>query len=285
MLKRAAHEVSGSRAGAKSRRGFTLVELIVVISIIGLLVAVLLPAVQSARESARRTVCGNNLRQIGVGLLADHNAQQSFPIGALDRNVRDIAWNVFLLPFIEERNAWQSFNVNLAFSDPANLPSTSQTVPTFLCPSTCRFAASRIGAMTGTPTTSQSKWMACTDYAGMCGWSSDGSESVNGVLNFEAPVSISQITGGTSHVIAVVEDSGRNWSEDGQWANGRSILDQTGPINVTQWNEAWSDHPGGAMVLLCDGSVHFAADTISNTALSALCIRDAGGDVRALGGQ
>lgn len=262
---------------ARSRsRAFTLVELLAAIAILGLLMALLLPAMQSSREAARRAVCGNNLRQMGLGLLAHHNAQQHFPVGSLDHTVRRLAWNVFLLPFIEERSAWQAFNTNLAFSAAANLPAASQIVPSFICPSTSRLAAYRSGAMT--------VGMACTDYGGMFGWQGTGYPFMNGVMIWDTPVAIPQISGGTSHVIIVAEDSGRDWTMDGQWANGSSIFDQSGPIDVVQFNEIWSDHPGGAQVLLCDGSVHFASELMSTSLLAPLCNRS-GGDPSALIGQ
>jgi prepilin-type processing-associated H-X9-DG protein len=70
---------------------------------------------------------------------------------------------------------------------------------------------------------------------------------------------------------------------DGQWANGQNIFDTTGPINNQQFNEIWSDHPGGAQVVLCDGSVHFASERISGLVLAPLCNRS-GGDAAALSG-
>jgi prepilin-type N-terminal cleavage/methylation domain-containing protein/prepilin-type processing-associated H-X9-DG protein len=278
------------RASDGSPRGFTLVELLVVISIIGVLLALFLPAIQATRETARRTVCANNLRQIGIGMLAHHNAQQHFPVGLSDRVTaanpagRQLAWSIFLLPFIEERSAWRLFNLNLSYSNAANLPSTTQIVPTYLCPSAARLGANRIGGLTGTPTQPRANWLGCTDYGGMFGWTGAGYSFMNGVMIWEQPTAISQITGGTSHVILVAEDSGRDYTTYGQWANGMNIFDQTGPINVQQWSEMWSDHPGGAQVVLCDGSVHFAADTISTTVLAPLCTRD-GGNTNALVGQ
>jgi len=267
---------------------FTLVELLVVITVIGALLALLLPAVQAAREAANRTACANNLRQIGLGMLVHHNAQQHFPPGITDHvtatnpNGRQLAWSIFLLPYIEEPSAWQAFNLNLSFADPTNLPSTTQIVPTYLCPSTSRFGANRIGAITGLATQPHSNWMACIDYGGMYGWNCVGIG--NGVEIWDQPIAISQIPGGASHVILVAEDSGRDYTMDGQWANGLNIFNQSGPINVEQWNEMWSDHPGGAQVVLCDASVHFAAESISVTALAALCTR-AGGDPTAFVGQ
>ena len=84
--------------------GFTLVELLVVIAIIGILVALLLPAIQAAREAARRTQCNNNLKQIGVALHNYHDTNKVFPAGYINRNPTgdpDWGWAVFIMPFME----------------------------------------------------------------------------------------------------------------------------------------------------------------------------------------
>ena len=103
-------------------RGFTLVELLVVIAIIGILVALLLPAIQAAREAARRTQCTNNLKQINLGLNNYHDTFRIFPPGAWNYANRGngLAWTVFILPFLEQqtvyeefefgRNSWNNFN-------------------------------------------------------------------------------------------------------------------------------------------------------------------------------
>jgi prepilin-type N-terminal cleavage/methylation domain-containing protein len=85
------------------RRGFTLVELLVVIAIIGILVALLLPAIQAAREAARRTQCANNLKQLGVAIHNFHGVNNNFPVGAHDDDNDAYAWGAYLLPYLEQQ--------------------------------------------------------------------------------------------------------------------------------------------------------------------------------------
>lgn len=94
-------------------RGFTLVELLVVIAIIGILVALLLPAIQAAREAARRTQCNNNLKNIGLGLQNYHDTYKTFPMGAMHSGIRGTSttyigpsWQFGILPFMEQRNIY-----------------------------------------------------------------------------------------------------------------------------------------------------------------------------------
>lgn len=88
------------------RRGFTLVELLVVIAIIGILVALLLPAIQAAREAARRTQCVNNLKQIGVALHNFHDTYKRFPVGMTDDDGNNVSFRAYLLPFTEQSTLW-----------------------------------------------------------------------------------------------------------------------------------------------------------------------------------
>jgi len=137
------------RATAAARPGFTLVELLVVIAIIGILVGLLLPAVQSAREAARRSTCSNNLKQIGLGLLSHESSKKAFPAGysmsMLDNSDTQQSWGwaVFILPFTENQQLFDSlqptkrkltdlYKTGAAAADQALLQTS---IPTYRCPS------------------------------------------------------------------------------------------------------------------------------------------------------
>lgn len=108
----------------RSRRAFTLVELLVVIAIIGVLVALLLPAVQAARESARRTQCSNNLKQIGLGMLNFEVSKKTYPPGEYKPigvpTSAGLAWCTWFLPYIEEPNVHAQMNFKMDLRKPPN---------------------------------------------------------------------------------------------------------------------------------------------------------------------
>jgi prepilin-type N-terminal cleavage/methylation domain-containing protein len=137
------------------RQAFTLVELLVVIAIIGVLIALLLPAVQFARESARRASCSNNLRQIGAALHLHHDNMRHLPPGAVDHltvqtdahkryNIPNMdaqgrpvehGWAIFILAFMEEEPLRNKYNLQFDWRAPENKPATETIIPTFICPS------------------------------------------------------------------------------------------------------------------------------------------------------
>ena len=122
-----------------ARSGFTLVELLVVIAIIALLVGLLLPAVGSSREAARRTECKNNLKQIGLGVLSYHAANNQFPPGGSmgKRNgIPGLSWNVFILPHLEQQNVYELVNPTSTTTAPRSV--RLMDMPVFFCPSTGR---------------------------------------------------------------------------------------------------------------------------------------------------
>ncbi len=122
-----------------SRPAFTLVELLVVISIIGILMSLLLPAIQRARSAAERTQCGNSLKQLGFAALNFAASQNSLPSSTRPAGITTkprIAGLTLLLPFIDQQGKYNAYDQTKNWSDPANVPVTSQKIATFLCPST-----------------------------------------------------------------------------------------------------------------------------------------------------
>jgi prepilin-type N-terminal cleavage/methylation domain-containing protein len=131
------HTVHVLRFFRRQQRGFTLVELLVVIAIIATLIGLLLPAVQSAREAARRSACSNNLKQIGLGGLTYASARNNqLPPGSPQKSTGSVPYHglfSYLLPFIEQKPIWDSLNLD---QNPA-LETTARyaVIPAYLCPS------------------------------------------------------------------------------------------------------------------------------------------------------
>ena len=140
---------SAKHFSRKASSGFTLVELLVVIAIIGILIAMLLPAVQAVREAARRTECMNQVRQLPLAALNFESAQMRLPAGVEhisfqgavnirrnnDPDSRGWGWRAKILPFMEQGNVADGLNFSLNVSDPVNVPFLAIAPPTFTCPS------------------------------------------------------------------------------------------------------------------------------------------------------
>lgn len=130
----------GRQPISPTRRGLTLVELLAVIAIIGLLVAMLLPAVQSARESSRRMQCGNNVRQIALAAVSHESSAGRLPPGIIDLPLMGTGWpghTVFahLLSRIDQTASFQQYRFDCRNLDPINDPATSVVMPVYQCPS------------------------------------------------------------------------------------------------------------------------------------------------------
>jgi prepilin-type N-terminal cleavage/methylation domain-containing protein/prepilin-type processing-associated H-X9-DG protein len=163
----------------RGRAAFTLVELLVVIAIIGILVALLLPAVQAAREAARRAQCVNNLKQIGLATINYHDTKKTLP----PARYRDkhIAWFAFIMPFFEASNEYDLWNFDKWYTDPVNKRARTTYVPMYFCPS--RRGGGQEGLMAPATVASIYNAQGSTgDYAGNYG------RSISGPLTSPDPV-------------------------------------------------------------------------------------------------
>jgi prepilin-type N-terminal cleavage/methylation domain-containing protein/prepilin-type processing-associated H-X9-DG protein len=288
------------RARDRDRRGMTLIELLVVIAIIGVLMALLLPAIQAARESARRMQCQSNLRQIGVGLAHCADSAGVFPIGCMGgpnylHDSRILSWNVQMLPQLEQQPIYDRFDLSASATPAVNRAIAATVIPQFICPSV---PETQFVSQTGLW-----KGAAFTDYGGTYGVEGVGHdveqsngdptfdpltshelqtlrEDSLGVMLYDVGVSAKQITDGLSKTTSVAESTYRRRDGYAEWANGHNIFsqNQSTPINgVGLYNEIGSAHPGGASILFCDSHVEFVEESADQTVLLAK-ITKAGGE-------
>ena len=222
----------------KKSRGFTLVELLVVIAIIGVLVALTLPAVQAAREAARRTVCQNNLRQLALSVHEYHDAYGKVPLlyngwqnpqsGVLF-GLQSHSWRSVLLPFLEQQNLHYRLDFAVYATNVRNQPAVSAVVPAFSCPATPTGSQSgrvAAGLWTGEDVLDQSLQAATTDYNASEGIArpnegvASGTECISGGWGEAIPASVASqvpdvreirfkdITDGLANTAILVERAG-----------------------------------------------------------------------------
>ena len=254
-----------------NRNAFTLVELLVVIAIVGILIGMLLPAVQQVREAARSIQCSNHLRQIGIALQNYHSSHENFPAGVTgwrpffngDQSKRNLAWSVFILPQLEQDNIYQMLDINQAFDSVRNEEAGSRSISVFECPS-------------ANQTVSQTNKLGVTHYGGIYGERINSrNDPPKGCMIFDRPISIRDITDGTSNTLIVAEDS---QFSDGQWINGRNVFDQAFAINDAPnfENDIRSNHSGGANGVFADGHVQFLSESMELFTLGGICSRAEG---------
>ena len=207
------------RNATRRSAGFTLVELLVVIAIIGILVALLLPAIQAAREAARRSSCTNNLKQQGLGILNFESAHKKLPSGGQGTDWSQsppvTAFNLHstfthILPFMEEATAAAQFDMRYAYNDkraPDNQIAAKTPVAAFLCPSNSLKVEDPSGY--GTVDYMPTVYTDIDPVTGMRNASGAGIR-MDGALALKG-VSLGRIADGTSKTIAIAEDCGRNF--------------------------------------------------------------------------
>jgi prepilin-type N-terminal cleavage/methylation domain-containing protein/prepilin-type processing-associated H-X9-DG protein len=244
---RARNFASRSTVHVSGRHGFTLVELLVVMAIIGVLVALLLPAVQTSRESARRISCGNNLRQIGLALNCFHEANACFPIGTalvgypdgtspnaiparlLSTGPYRPGAFAMILPYLGQDNLYRSLRMDLAINEDANITLGQTLIPTYLCPS-CTHVYGLEKAPHSLPLADPTMQFAVIDYNGMngadplfAGAPDAGQLQDHGGFAERRQLRIANFTDGVSQTIDVVEtvNFGR-----GLWIHGRPHYNQ-----------------------------------------------------------
>jgi prepilin-type processing-associated H-X9-DG protein len=292
-----------------------LVELLVVIAIIGILIALLLPAVQAAREAARRSQCTNNLKNLALSIHNFESSRKRFPPAAIDvttanpavtvggvRYTADHGWAPFVLEYVEQGMLYNQYNFAVVWSHNRNANAVRAHLPVMQCPSA---RANRVA-----PGTTRS----CGDYAPLTGTNSnlatvgqiDTVRIYAGVMQTNQMWTHAEVKDGTSNTILLCEDAGRNelWrfgqlipggtAGGGPWAASGSAFQFRGSqqsgvrnsaaagwtgncvINCQNDHEPYSFHPAAVNVAMADGSVRTITDGISIRVFARLCTRRGG---------
>ena len=288
----------------KSRHGFTLVELLVVIAIIGILIGMLLPAVQQVRAAARRTQCSNNSRQMGLAILNYETALQAFPSGWSTSDSSDAmaepgwGWSAQLLPYLDAGNLHNQIDFRVSIDDPMHEEAIQKVIPIFLCPSETATEVLNLDAhvehgahlVLGPPKQSHNHGellVSRSNYSGVFGSTEieDSPLKGNGVFFANSKIEIRDIQDGTSNTIMVGErrnDLGPiSWvgmvpEVDEPFARIVAVTDHA-PNHVDRHFEDFrSFHASGVNVTMADGSTHFVSDNIEDSVFQALGTRRGG---------
>ncbi|MFO1062915.1 MAG: DUF1559 domain-containing protein [Pirellulales bacterium] len=253
------------------RKAFTLVELLVVISIIGVMVGLLLPAVQMAREAARRTQCSNNVKNIGLALHNFADAYRSFPAGNEGLKETYHAWSGRILPYIEQSPLYARIDFTRKWNEVgANADAAQVDVPVYRCPGSILPIAGKqdYGGILGTALLPLQLGSGPSDAFG-CG------VLISLTPEQSRPVRPGDVVDGLSCTMAVGESVDRNPESSGRWACGMNCFSQNeAMVNSGGSGELYSHHPNGAHALFADGHVRFIICQTEPRILGSICTRN-----------
>lgn len=282
--------------------GFTLVELLAVLAIIGTLVGLLLPAVQRVRDSARRTHCSNNLRQMGVGLTNYEQANRRFPPGNEQTGQRFHAWSSYILPFLENSEISDRINYTKPWDDPGgNAALADKIIPTYVCPAGMKSFPGKqdYGGVLGAYIDRDGNSLAIVNSRDLRHLSS-GVLYATGEVRYvpprydagtvpteqpRRPATVASVTDGLSKTLLVTEGVDRfvDGADDTRrsgaagWATGNNCFGLGfRVVNVPDEDGFRSLHFGGLFGLFGDGHVHFIGETVDAPVLIAISTRNGG---------
>ncbi|MEW4487270.1 DUF1559 domain-containing protein [Thalassoglobus sp. JC818] len=268
------------RGGIGRRFGFTLIELMVVIAVIGLLIALLLPAVQSAREASRRTQCKSSLRQLALALHNYHDAHRVLPSGTINfgssfRPVSGWGWGTMILPYVDQGALYSKVDFNTNNAVGANRDVIDTPLPFTLCPSDAGPTTVVVRSSSG-----DGVKVGAGNYLG-----------VESMLSELSDVTFGDVTDGLSSSFMLGEsiyqrDSTYNEDKTSSWVGKVTFIDEWVNNSIphlavsssTRINHSFfaSRHPGGMHFALGDGHVDFFAENMDVDVYQALGTIDGG---------
>jgi len=275
---------SPSRAGRRPS-GFSLVELLAVVAILGTLVSLSLPAVQTARERARRTSCSNKLRQMGIAIASYETARRWYPPGDDAFSGRHHAWSSFILPYLEEGGTSARINYSRPWNDSEGNDRIIDTIfATYICPSGIEIFAGKqdYGGVLGTSV------LLAEGEQLPAGWEHAGVLYAT-AADCRSPCRAAEVIDGLSHTLLVSEGVDRGFRDmesdspigNARWACGTNCFFHNSPVlNTPEVDGFRSNHLGGVHGLYGDGHVSFMSNATMPEVLKAICTK-AGGEAAA----
>jgi prepilin-type N-terminal cleavage/methylation domain-containing protein/prepilin-type processing-associated H-X9-DG protein len=279
----------------RSTRGFTLTELLVAIAILAVLISMLLPAVQYARELARLTTCKHHLRQQSLAVHLFHGAEDKlprlwsrpfdakgkpFPTPREPSEIASLGWRTVLLPYLEQESLFRQFDFRRSALDRSHREPLSAVLEVLQCPSTPGFGRRfALGERTWGATDYQAP-ESINEYP--CAWASGAAEPANAASRWDLVLGsaprFADIEDGLSYTVLIFEQAGQPnlYSLDGEvvgvplplggWtmAGGRALRAAADANNINRENVLgmFGFHPSGANAVLCDGSVRFLSENL-----------------------